>query len=220
MRLGLLGSLLVHTGVVAAALLLSLPRAEAPRGVAEAYLDMAPRLLPERPVPPPQDLTAPAEAPERALRVPVEPTPAPIESVETFPSLPRPFRLREVKKLATPLPVRRAVPAPAPEVREQPAPIRGSPEGRLVAPRPLKVPKARYPSRARRLGWEGRVVLELAVSARGAVETVKIVTSSGHAVLDRAAAEAAERWSFQPATRDGTPVAHTVRVPVDFTLLD
>lgn len=220
MRLGLLGSLLVHTGVVGAALLLSAPRAETPRGVAEAYLDMAPRLLPEKPAPPPPELTAPAAAPEHVPAVPAEATHEPIEPAEaSFPLMPRPFRLRAVTKLATPLAVRRATPAPPPVARERPAPRRGAPEGKLVPPRLLEAPAAGYPSRARRLGWEGRVVLELRVSATGAVEGVTIATSSGRALLDRAATGAVLGWRFRPATRDGKPVAHTVRVPIEFALV-
>ncbi|MHC4973476.1 MAG: energy transducer TonB [Planctomycetota bacterium] len=226
MRLALLGSLVVHTGVAAAAWLLSAPRAEAHGAITGAYLDLAPRVLPEKSVPPPPEPTAPASAAEHVVAPPAEETPEPVEITQAVPHVPRPFRLRAVTKLATPLPVRRAKPAPPPMTTRIPAPAStpaapprpGAPQGKLVAPRLLKAPAARYPSRARRLGWEGRVVLELRVSARGTVETVTIATSSGRAVLDRAAAEAAKRWSFRPATRDGKPIAHTVRVPFEFAL--
>lgn len=221
MRLGLVGSLLVHTGVVAVALLLAVPGTGSVRGAAGAYLDIAPRVFPEGSPPPPAELTPPAAPAERVPAVPAEETPEAVEITETVACVPRPFRLRKVAKLATPLPVRRAAPAPS-AARETPAPAPAPRprvrQGELIEPRLVEAPAARYPSRARRLGWEGRVILELAVSARGTVDEVTVATSSGHAVLDRAAAEAARLWRFQPASRDGRPIAHTVRVPVDFAL--
>lgn len=222
MRLGLVVSLLVHTGVVGVALFLAVPGTKSARGVVGARLEMAPRILPEPSAPPPAELAPPPAPTEPVPVVPAEETLETDAIAETAAHLPHAFRLRPVTKLATPLPVRRAArpPAePAPSAAPQPTSRRGAPEGKLVAPRLVDAPAARYPSRARRLGWEGRVILELVVSAHGNVEKVSIASSSGHAALDRAGAEAARRWSFRPATRDGTPVAHTVRVPVDFKLV-
>jgi protein TonB len=223
MRLGLIVSLLVHSGVAAAAWFLSAPQPEVRGAVAGAFLDMAPRVLPEPPAPPPAELAPPAAASELVEVVPADDMPEePIGTPEAAARVPRPFRLRAVTKLTTPLPVRRVVPAPpapAPLPATKPATRRREREGRLVAPRLIDAPPARYPSRARRLGWEGRVILEIVVTARGTVDKVTVEASSGRDVLDRAAAEAARRWTFRPATRDGKPVAHTVRVPVEFTLL-
>jgi protein TonB len=222
MRLGLLLSLLVHTGAVVAAWALSAPRTEAREAVAGVYLHIAPRVRPERPPSPPAELRPSAVPPDPPPVVPAEEPPEPIESRQTVTEAPRPFRLRAVAKLATPLPVRRATTTPpstpTPPAAAKPEPRRGVREGTVVAPRLVDTPAVPYPVRARRLGWEGRVVLELVVSARGTVEKVTIATSSGHRVLDRAAAAAARHWRFRPATRGGRPIAHTVRVPVDFAL--
>lgn len=77
-----------------------------------------------------------------------------------------------------------------------------------------------YPRRARRLGWEGRVVLRVRVDARGRVKTVNLGRSSGYDILDRAALAAVRGWRFSPATRGATPVAAWVEVPIRFRLTD
>ncbi len=88
------------------------------------------------------------------------------------------------------------------------------------APRPLvslnRSPQ--YPPAARRLGHEGRVLLEVEVLIDGTVGGVEVVESSGHGVLDAAAARAVRGWKFEPARRGDTPVASKVLVPVRFAL--
>jgi len=76
----------------------------------------------------------------------------------------------------------------------------------------------RYPSKARRLGLEGRVVLRVVVDADGNATSVDVAHSSGHAILDRAARKAVKRWRFQPARQRGGATASTVDVPVSFRL--
>jgi protein TonB len=119
-------------------------------------------------------------------------------------------------KLAQPLP--RRIRAETPPVRA----ARAAPKGDLRPPR-LRAdlsPAARYPEAARRNGLEGTVVLLVGIGADGAVERVEVAESSGHEELDRAAAEAAEGWHFEPARLDGVAVAHEARVPVEFRLTD
>ncbi len=48
--------------------------------------------------------------------------------------------------------------------------------------------RIRYPWLARRMGWEGRVRLALLVRAHR-VQEARLLQSSGHALLDRAARE-------------------------------
>lgn len=47
-----------------------------------------------------------------------------------------------------------------------------------------------YPERARRMGWEGKVILSFVISETGSVNDVRILKSSGYPVLDEAAKEA------------------------------
>lgn len=65
---------------------------------------------------------------------------------------------------------------------------------------------------------QGRVVLRILVLAGGSVSRVEIATSSGSEILDRAAAGAASRWWFAPATSDGVPIDAWVVIPVRFVV--
>lgn len=92
--------------------------------------------------------------------------------------------------------------------------------GRQAAAPVAGNPAPGYPTRARRRGWEGRVVLEVAVAADGTVNAVEVRESSGYAALDRAARDAVRDWRFSPASEDGMAVADKVTVPVRFALRD
>lgn len=76
----------------------------------------------------------------------------------------------------------------------------------------------RYPREAILNGWEGTVVLRVEVDALGRATSVSIERSSGHRALDTAARREVLRWTFQPAVRNGQPVAAAGLVPVDFKL--
>jgi protein TonB len=75
-----------------------------------------------------------------------------------------------------------------------------------------------YPIAARAAGVAGDVLLHLHVDAAGFVRSVEVVVSSGFAELDAAAERAALLWRFEPAQRDGGPVATVVRQRVRFQL--
>jgi protein TonB len=76
----------------------------------------------------------------------------------------------------------------------------------------------RYPEVARRNRWEGQVLLKLFISAEGQVTGVEVIRSSGHAILDAAAATAVRSWRGTPAMIDGEPVAAEEALPVRFRL--
>jgi protein TonB len=77
-----------------------------------------------------------------------------------------------------------------------------------------------YPEIARRRGQQGRVLVEVNVSADGMPVSVTVARSSGYPSLDSAALSAVQRWRFVPATRGGAPVAAVAEVPVRFRLTD
>jgi protein TonB len=77
-----------------------------------------------------------------------------------------------------------------------------------------------YPYRARRKEIEGRVVLRVRVLPGGTARSVEVLSSSGHAILDRAALKAVRAWRFVPAKRAGVPVAGAIDVPITFRLTD
>ena len=71
-----------------------------------------------------------------------------------------------------------------------------------------------YPSRARRMGWEGTVILRVEVNAQGRPIQVEIERSSGRDLLDRSAREhVLAHWLFEPAVVAGRPVTASARVP-------
>lgn len=79
-------------------------------------------------------------------------------------------------------------------------------------------PRPRYPKRARRRGYEGKVVLEVLVDRSGRVKELRILTSSGYPVLDRAALKSVNGWLFEPGMVGDEKVDMWVRVPVRFEL--
>lgn len=72
-----------------------------------------------------------------------------------------------------------------------------------------------YPVAAQRSLAEGTVVLRLYVNAAGMVARTEVVRSSGHLMLDRAAASAARQWVFSPSEGSGLEWGD---VPFNFTI--
>jgi protein TonB len=76
----------------------------------------------------------------------------------------------------------------------------------------------RYPPVARRRGVTGTVELEIDITPDGAIGSVSVIGSSSHAVLDRAAMEAARSVPRTPFPTDVRPRALKVRLPVVFEM--
>ena len=85
-------------------------------------------------------------------------------------------------------------------------------------PKPLKNIKPDYPKGARQRGEEGDVALELAINARGGVESVTVVASSGFPELDAAAVRAAGKAHFTPARSGRIAIPSTARLTITFKL--
>ena len=75
-----------------------------------------------------------------------------------------------------------------------------------------------YPRKARRLGYEGIVMLKVLINENGRVDDLKVFESSGHIVLDRAALSAVRKWLFEPGTEGGIKKKMWVKIPVRFDL--
>lgn len=116
---------------------------------------------------------------------------------------------------------------PTPAERPPPPSLAGGPESGpdTLAPaqefdRPASLlpgqAAVRYPRNAR--GASGEVVLRVHVEVDGFPHRVEIERSSGSRVLDRAAVDAARRWRFEAALRDGEPVASELLIPIDFRM--
>ena len=97
------------------------------------------------------------------------------------------------------------------------------PAGAASRPAPLSGPAnpaPRYPWISRQRGEQGRVIVTVAVSAKGHPEEVRIKRSSGHKRLDEAAMAAVRLWRFVPARRASRAVAGHIDVPISFRLTD
>jgi TonB family protein len=82
----------------------------------------------------------------------------------------------------------------------------------IVPPRPITPLHADYPEGA--LG-DARVLLVITVNADGTVRSAKV--AEGVEPFAAAAIAASSRWRFDPATRDGAPIAAAIRAEIAFT---
>jgi TonB family protein len=83
-----------------------------------------------------------------------------------------------------------------------------------VKSQPLPV----YPQEMVRIGArEGKVVVALSVDATGRLEDVLVIAHT-HPDFAAAATAALRRWTFEPATLGGTPVAAVTEITVDFAV--
>lgn len=82
----------------------------------------------------------------------------------------------------------------------------------------LNNPAPSYPPLSRRMGEEGKVLLDVHVSAEGLPLEVKLKKTSGHERLDDAAVGAVRRWRFITAQQGGQPISSWVVVPINFVL--
>jgi len=99
------------------------------------------------------------------------------------------------------------------------APSSGMGESKLYKAALINSPKPPYPYRARRAGFEGKVVLNIKVNRLGQVRTAQILKSSGRADCDNSAKNTIlERWRFKPATLFGNPIPSNTKIAVIFKL--
>jgi len=89
--------------------------------------------------------------------------------------------------------------------------------GGVSAPRVLYSPDPEYSEEARRAKYQGSVVLWIVVGPDGRVRDVRVQRTLGLG-LDEKAIEAVRKWRFEPARKNGQPVAVQVNVEVNFRL--
>ena len=90
---------------------------------------------------------------------------------------------------------------------------------KTVYPRAYEdIPRPEYPGLARRRGYEGVVMIEVFVSRQGEVLEVKVLQTSGHALLDEEAKRTVKKYRFEPGREDGENVDMWVKIPVRFQL--
>lgn len=89
--------------------------------------------------------------------------------------------------------------------------------GGVSAPRGINTPDPEYSEEARKAKFQGTVVLWMIVGPDGRPRDVKVARSLGMG-LDQKAMETVRTWTFEPARKDGVPVAVQINVEVNFKL--
>jgi len=89
--------------------------------------------------------------------------------------------------------------------------------GGVSAPRPVFTPDPEYSEEARKAKYQGTCVLWLVVGPDGRPRDIKVARTLGLG-LDEKAIEAVKQWKFEPAMKDGKPVAVQINVEVSFRL--
>jgi TonB family protein len=87
----------------------------------------------------------------------------------------------------------------------------------VMAPKPVSMPGPDYSEKARKKKLNGAVVVAMIVTPEGDVRDLKVIKSLDKD-LDKAALAAVSTWKFEPATKDGKPVAVHLKTEVDFRL--
>jgi TonB family protein len=154
--------------------------------------------------------------PTNVVNVPVS-TPTP----EPAPAAPAPTPTPEV---AATRPATRPTPTPAPSPSEvsRPAPAdetarqKGPISGGVLNSKAVSLPRPDYPSAAKSVGAQGRVVIELMIDETGKV--VKARAISGHPLLQKAAVAAALQARFSPTMLSGEPVSIIGTISYTFLL--
>jgi len=204
----------------------ALTDASAPTPAQPAIAEPAPAKSPPAVEPPPvaaavepPPVEAPPPPPAAEAEPAVQPEPPPVAT--------EPPKPRRVVAPTRPTHAARPVTTPSPAT-DQPTAIAPTAVALTAAPLLPAHPVAGmesdrppvYPEIARRRGQQGRVTLQVNVSADGKPLAVSVAESSGHASLDDAARAAVQQWRFVPASRGGTPIPALAEVPVRFRLSD
>lgn len=191
---------------------MSLPQsAPAPAKEMTVSVAIAPPALPEAiPAPPPPPPKQIRKVMPEPRPVPIEPVAKPVEMPVEQPSAPSPV----VAEAPPPVAVAPVAAAPA-ETPKTPAIPDVEPDYKASY---LNNPRPPYPFAARRLGLQGKVVLNVEVLAEGLCGQINVHQSSGHEMLDTAALQTVKTWKFAPARQGGHAVTKWFKIPIQFAL--
>lgn len=89
--------------------------------------------------------------------------------------------------------------------------------GGVSAPRAIFDPDPEYSEEARKAKFQGSVMLSAIVGSDGHPSDLRVMRSLGMG-LDEKAIEAVRQWRFDPAMKDGHPVAVQINIEVAFRL--
>lgn len=127
-------------------------------------------------------------------------------------------------------------PEPVHDVHKEPGPTQKQETKAVAAARPEQMPSGPvtlsselsvscpelsapdYPTLSRRLGEEGKLMLQVELDESGHISNTRIINSSGYSRLDNAALAAVKTWRCKPAVRDGQPVRAIALQPFNFVI--
>ena len=89
--------------------------------------------------------------------------------------------------------------------------------GDVSAPQLIFAPNPEFSEEAKREKYQGVCVISTIVDAEGNPQRVQVVQQLGKG-LDQKAVEAVQQYKFEPAMRNGEPVAVEVNIEVNFWL--
>lgn len=155
--------------------------------------------------------------PSLAQAAPATPAPAPV-------ARPKPVQAQQEPQAATPV-AAADMPGTPSQLAESAAPVQAvtvvqglpgsEPDYQATY---LHNPIPFYPMVAQRMGWQGRVVLNVEVLASGLPGQIKVQKSSGHEVLDDAALQAVRGWRFVAARQGDQVITKWFLIPIPFIL--
>ncbi len=91
--------------------------------------------------------------------------------------------------------------------------------GGVTPPKPIYAPDPEYSEEARKARYQGTEVLWLIVDAEGRPQNIRVQRSLGMG-LDEEGVKAVNRWRFEPARKDGQPVAVMITIEINFRLYE
>lgn len=75
-----------------------------------------------------------------------------------------------------------------------------------------------YPHSAKKRNIEGVVLIEVWLDEQGKQTKQRVINSSGHQILDKAALKGIGKWQFSRQQDSGQAIAYRVQVPINFGL--
>jgi len=87
----------------------------------------------------------------------------------------------------------------------------------VLPPKKINAPQPRYTEEARKARIQGTVILQAIVDADGKISNVKIIKGLPLG-LDQSAIDTVKEWLYEPATREGLPVAVYMNLMINFSL--
>ena len=172
------------------------------------------------PAPPPKPKVVSEPKPLKSAKPKSAPQNQPTPQVQDKPSPIVQAQANDTAKPQDTVVTQTAEPAPAPTTpnTNNAVPV----EAPVVPPRTdasqLNNPAPQYPPISRRLGEEGRVLIDVYILPNGTVGEIKLQRSSGYPKLDAAALSAVKNWKYVPARRGNTPIPYWYVQPISFTL--